>query len=245
MMKDAMRLWLAVAGTIVGGAAVLSVPESESATAPVAADTAAIESEVAVSEPVSREEPATEAVLLAERFEALEREMSEMRALLAAARLRIQESTPPVRAGRLGELERKALAYEASRGQVKYKDAVIASLQADVKEAREREAAQRRKLREKSGLVAALTARVSALQNENAQTRKALDLLRLGQYEYYEVKEGDTVESIAAQTTVYGDAARHVAIRQANRGHVEDMDRLVPGEVLIIPRFSTSTRHEF
>jgi len=154
-------------------------------------------------------------------------------ARFAAIRLKIHESTPPARCGgRLAELERKALAYEAVQGQIEYKDAMIETMRSALDETRTTLEAQRKEILALSDKIAAQTADLSASAEEKA-------------YEYYEIKEGDTVESIAAQPSVYGDAARHVLIRQANRGHVKDLDRLVPGEVVIIPRFPASGRYEF
>jgi nucleoid-associated protein YgaU len=183
---------------------------------------------------------------LARKYETLERELNDMRALVAAARLKIHEAQPTARSGgRLAELERKALAYEAVQGQIEYKDAMIETMRSALEENRAITDAQRRHIAALAATIAAQTNDLAALADENVRLKKSLDLLRLGQYEYYEIKEGDTVESIAAQPGIYGDAARQTLIRQANRGHVKDLDRLVPGEVVIIPRFPSSGRYEF
>ena len=72
-----------------------------------------------------------------------------------------------------------------------------------------------------------------------------MDHIRLGKYEYYEIQPGDTCESIAQKPTIYGDSTKSTLIRQANRGGVEDLDNLQPGEMLVIPRFDTSGTYEF
>jgi nucleoid-associated protein YgaU len=224
-------------------------PSAGRAAAPATNETETTTPSAAAKPPAATALAATPAEDLAgwtRKYETLERELRDTQARFAAIRLKIHESTPPARCGgRLAELERKALAYEAVQGQIEYKDAMIETMRSALDETRTTLEAQRKEILALSDKIAAQTADLSASAEEKARLKKSLDLLRLGQYEYYEIKEGDTVESIAAQPSVYGDAARHVLIRQANRGHVKDLDRLVPGEVVIIPRFPASGRYEF
>lgn len=75
--------------------------------------------------------------------------------------------------------------------------------------------------------------------------RETIKRLLLGEFEYYEVKEGDTFQSIAANPMVYGDASRAVWLRQVNNGQIKHLDSLQPGEVLIVPRFPRNGTYEF
>lgn len=75
--------------------------------------------------------------------------------------------------------------------------------------------------------------------------RETIDRLLLGEFEYYEVKEGDSLQSIAANPMVYGDPSRAVWLRQVNTGWVKHLDNLPVGEVLIIPRFPRNGLYEF
>ena len=83
------------------------------------------------------------------------------------------------------------------------------------------------------------------LEASRKALQKALEQFWLGHYEYYEVRDGDTLPSIAGQAAFYGDPDKAIWIEQANFSHVKDLERLRPGEVLIIPRFPPSGRYEF
>ena len=76
-------------------------------------------------------------------------------------------------------------------------------------------------------------------EKELAKRDQLLAVFRRGAFEYYEVRAGDTLESIAANPMVYGDADRATWIRQANT--VSEKDPLEPGTVLVIPRFPEGT----
>ncbi|MDZ8117255.1 LysM peptidoglycan-binding domain-containing protein [Pontiella agarivorans] len=75
--------------------------------------------------------------------------------------------------------------------------------------------------------------------------RETIERLLLGEFEYYEVKEGDSLQSIAANPMVYGDPLRATWLRQANHRQVENPDNLSPGEVLVVPRFPRNGSYEF
>jgi FtsZ-binding cell division protein ZapB len=75
--------------------------------------------------------------------------------------------------------------------------------------------------------------------------RETIERLLLGEFEYYEVKEGDSIQSIAANPMVYGDPSRATWLRQANRRQVKNPDNLSPGEVLVVPRFPRNGSYEF
>lgn len=69
-----------------------------------------------------------------------------------------------------------------------------------------------------------------------------LSVFRNSSFEYYEVRSGDTLHSIAANPMVYGDAGRVVWLKQANA--LDESDRLIPGSIIIIPRFPDGVIHD-
>lgn len=78
-----------------------------------------------------------------------------------------------------------------------------------------------------------------------AALRETIERLLLGEFEYYEVKDGDSLQSIAANPLIYGDPARAAWLRQANSGRVKHLDHLRRGEMLVIPRFPRTGSYEF
>lgn len=83
------------------------------------------------------------------------------------------------------------------------------------------------------------------LERKNKGLKETVGRLLLGEFEYYEVKTGETLQSIAANPLVYGDAARAGWLRQANEGRVRDLNRLNDGDMLVIPRFPRTGAYEF
>ena len=88
-----------------------------------------------------------------------------------------------------------------------------------------------------------------ALQQSLAEVAKEVEkrdqllaVFRRGSFEYYEVREGDTLDSIASNPMVYGDPARAIWLRQANS--LANPDALEPGTVLIVPRFPEGTSYD-
>ena len=75
--------------------------------------------------------------------------------------------------------------------------------------------------------------------------RETIKRLLLGEFEYYEVKEGDSLQSIASNPLIYGDVSRAAWLRQVNEGLVSHLDKLQPGEVLVVPRFPRNGSYEF
>jgi hypothetical protein len=78
-----------------------------------------------------------------------------------------------------------------------------------------------------------------------ANMRETIERLLLGEFEYYEVKDGDSIQSIAANPMVYGDPSRTTWLRQVNDGRVKHLDHLRPGEMLVVPRFPRNGSYEF
>ena len=83
------------------------------------------------------------------------------------------------------------------------------------------------------------------LRRQNEGLQQTVGDLLMGRFEYYEVKEGDTLQSIAANPMIYGDASRSVWLRQANADRVRSLDRLHKGDVLVVPRFPRTGNYEF
>lgn len=90
--------------------------------------------------------------------------------------------------------------------------------------------------------VETLQANLVEWEKEVGKRDQLLAVFRRGAFEYYEVRTGDTLESIAANPMVYGDVARTTWLRQAN--NLADDKKLEPGTVLIIPRFPEGTSNE-
>jgi hypothetical protein len=147
--------------------------------------------------------------------------------------------------GKLQELERKKFESNNLRIEIARRDEQINKLLETLAETMgfiERQNELLKTVKEKKLLLAD---QILELEGKLDTHKKTLDLLRLGDFEYYEVKEGDTCRSIAANPLIYNEASKEQYIRQANRGHIEDLDSLVPGQMLIIPRFPASGRYEF
>lgn len=87
-----------------------------------------------------------------------------------------------------------------------------------------------------------LRTRAQHYDGEIERRDRLLAVFRSGSFEYYEVRQGDTLESIAANPMVYGDAARSVWLEQAN--DIRAGTPLVPGMVLTIPRFPEGIQYD-
>jgi nucleoid-associated protein YgaU len=175
----------------------------------------------------------------------MEGRIRELTDSLAAAQQRIEVlGVGPVHRGRLEELERKALAFDSASVYIASKDQAVEKLKQELNQTRREVAGLRLEIDRLTVSNQTLATVVAITEKERAAVQESLDLVRMGKYEYYEVREGDTCETIAAQPSIYNDKTRHVLIRQANRGNVPDMDKLLRGQVLIIPRLPAGTKHE-
>jgi len=90
--------------------------------------------------------------------------------------------------------------------------------------------------------VAGLQESLAEWEREIEKRDQLLAVFRRGSFEYYEVRKGDTLESIAANPMVYNDAGRVIWLRQANS--LEEGEDPDPGTVLIIPRFPDGTSYD-
>lgn len=192
----------------------------------------------------NQREPDTEVVLSETDLE-LKARISNLERQLAGAKSVIIESGAGKEAGYMETLERKALAYESASSAIAERDRAILDLKQEVDELAEENKALKVQVEELVSATNQLSAQVAVLQKESEPIKEALTLIRKGKFEYYQIKEGDTCESIAAKPSIYNDARKQILIRQANRGGVADLDQLVPGEVLVIPRFSIGESYEF
>ncbi len=83
---------------------------------------------------------------------------------------------------------------------------------------------------------------LAELAKEVEKREQLLAVFRRGSFEYYEVRAGDTLDSIASNPMVYGDPERAIWLRQANS--LANPDALEPGTVLIVPRFPEGTSYD-
>ncbi len=191
------------------------------------------------------EDKAEDRDTMARRVEELQNQINTLEGQLSAQRAQTRQMAAYEKAGRLEDLERKALGYETLQVTLEKREQLVSNLTAEVA-AREETIAE---LRTEIGALQRQTTELDRLRAEMQAAKQALqDALEqawLGNFEYYTVSRGDTLESIAAKKMVYEDASRAVWIRQANQMRVEDFENLIPGEVLLIPRFPPSGRYDF
>jgi hypothetical protein len=147
--------------------------------------------------------------------------------------------------GQLAKLQKKAmlsdeLAREAEKIRAQHEGLLeqVASLQRDLEIAKK----EREEALEK---IEPLKQEVQKWKERSAGLRETIGRLLLGEFEYYEVKAGETLQSIAANPLIYGDPSRALWLRQVNEGRVRRLDDLQPGEMLLIPRFPRTGSYEF
>lgn len=180
-----------------------------------------------------------------QEIERLEQKVTELNGELGAASIKVVELGTYRGEKKLEDLERKALEYDALSIKTEIKDFRIGSLTAALEKANLKIAEQKELIDSLSKQTNELAQAFVKLESEQVPLKEALRLIRLGKYEYYEVQEGDTCDSIAAKDVIYGDQSKSTLIRQANRGNVDDLDNLVAGQMLVIPRFDLDGAYEF
>jgi DNA repair exonuclease SbcCD ATPase subunit len=189
------------------------------------------------------EEKAGDRDWLAKRCKELESQLSE--ALSSWSNASQQADFLRPRGMRLEELERKAMAYDGFVATLDKRERMIAQMTNQLAQAQAESAARGDEIATLKTQILSLTNNVVRLEALGKSLRSTIEQLLIGSFEYYEVKDGDTIESIAALPTIYGDASRSEWIRQANWKRVEDVDRLRPRQMLIVPRFPPNGRYEF
>jgi len=191
------------------------------------------------------EKKAAERDVLADTCKSLESEVQRLRGALAELEGRQSLMGSSRTPSRLETLEARAEKFADLSTQLEYKEVRITQLQGQLDAQQETKRTMEDEISVLRSQIDALTTLTTEQAKQLAAMRSNVDEILLGKYEYYEVKEGDTLASIAAQPLVYGDEARKAWIRQTNARRVEDMDNLRVGEVLIIPRFPPSGRYAF
>jgi DNA repair exonuclease SbcCD ATPase subunit len=138
---------------------------------------------------------------------------------------------------RLQEIERRAQSYDALLDQIEKKNNELSKLE-------ERLAEDDRQIKSLEDQVASFQSNTnviaSVIQTEAEKEKKlraTIEQLLLGNFEYYEVKRGDTLEGIAKKPMIYGEDSKAEWLRQANEGRVKDINNLREGEMIVIPRF--------
>jgi hypothetical protein len=151
------------------------------------------------------------------------------------------EDTSPFGGG-LGAVEYRALLaqsltqqIEEMKGEADGLRRELAEKDAQLKEVYETLAQSRREADK-------LRQHIADTEKQMEEQQLLLTVFRRGSFEYYEVREGDTLRSIAANPMVYGDGERETWLRQANT--LPDNEALVPGMVLVIPRFPEGISYE-
>ncbi len=183
--------------------------------------------------------------LLLKKYKEIEKHADEVERQITVSEgeRRILEALSGIK--KLKEMERRALLYGNMKSLVQERDAVIQGLKQDLNRFKELAEAREERIAELVSATNRLHSTVRELEEKKAELEKALNVIKLGDYEHYEVREGDTCRSIAAKPMIYGDEKKHLIIRQANAGHVEDLDNLEAGQMLIIPRFNIERAYEF
>ncbi len=146
---------------------------------------------------------------------------------------------------RLKDLEWQASGYVALQAAMEKKNDEIVALTQGLLTASNTIQELRAEIILLKGQLAASSNRVVELSEIEIRQRATIDQLLLGSFEYYEVKAGDTLESIAKSPMIYNDAARRDWLRRANHNRVADLDNLSEGDLLLIPRFPVNSQFAF
>ncbi|MBN1670916.1 MAG: LysM peptidoglycan-binding domain-containing protein [Kiritimatiellae bacterium] len=145
----------------------------------------------------------------------------------------------------LKQLQTAVQAHEADQEKILRRDKKIAQLEKELGEQQTLTATLKQDLAKTAEQIRLLEEDKQNLADKIEGLRNTLHEYRLGRFEFYEVQAGDTLNTIAADPLVYGDATKAELIRQANRRRVKDIDSLRPGEILIIPRFPPSGKYDW
>jgi predicted RNase H-like nuclease (RuvC/YqgF family) len=182
---------------------------------------------------------------MADKVQTLETMVSELRGQLRNANARVNDYALRTRPSRLEKLENKASKYESLHSELAAKDKKIDELTKALEEKEKKNSGLEKDIKVLRSQVEDLIQANTKLEMAQKSLQDSIEQLLLGNFEYYQVKKGDTLKTIAESPLVYGDSKKAEWIRQANYRRVEDLDELRPGEMLIIPRFPPSGRYEF
>lgn len=200
--------------------------------------------------------PVSNAVLRVgtEKIKQLEQKASEYDGLVIKVRqlsselAEVRTNTVPGRmssGGRLQDMERKVQGYDALVNLLVKKNKTIAELEKRLEASAQQENVVKEDLAGLSGRVNAMSNTIQVLQVSERSLRATIEQLLLGNFEYYEVKSGDTLETIARKPMIYEDVSKVEWLKQANLGRVKDLNNLMEGEMLVIPRFQQNTPFSF
>ena len=191
------------------------------------------------------EQKASEHDFAVRRSEALQQDVAKLRMALISAQTQLEDIRSRMSPGRILDLEKKALAYGYLKEQVAAQAKRIGEIE---RQLAEEKCVTTLMAEENDKLKQALAGQGKSedgLKQEVEALKEVVSQLQLGNYEFYEVKEGDTLTSIATDPLIYGDASQAERIRQWNVKRVKDINNLKPHEVLFIPRFQTTARFDW
>lgn len=174
------------------------------------------------------------------RSESLQQDLNRLKLALTTTQGQLTDMRAKYNPGRLLELEKKAMAYGYLKDQVNLQDRKIQELERQLAEEKCLTTLQAEEILKLKAGTANSTQKEDELTKQIKDLNEVIYQLKRGNYEYYEVKEGDTVESIAALPMIYGDESKAEQLRQWNKDQVNDVANLKAGEVLLIPRFKHS-----
>jgi len=177
--------------------------------------------------------------------EVLQQDINQLRLALASAQSQLNEVKNRYTPGRLLDLERKALSYAYLKDKTEDQERRITEVERQLAEEKCLTTLLSQENEKMKQEITRAKVKESEYKDHVARLRETIDQLRQGNYEFYEIKEGDTLATIAALPMIYDDASKSELLRQANARRVEDLDRLKAGEVLIVPRFRSSGKYEW
>ena len=145
--------------------------------------------------------------------------------------------------GSIRDLERRARLAQALAEQVQTMQAQINELQEAMQSAQTTIEEQSQKIQQQENRIEEQNRKIDEQKREINNRDVMLRLFRSGDFEYYQVAEGDTLVSIASNPMVYGDERRAVWLAYANA--LDEAAPLHAGTVIIIPRFAEGVHYDF
>ncbi len=174
-----------------------------------------------------------------------DQKVDELTQSLAAAKMRLLESSVIGKSGRLMDLERKAIEYDTMSLRITEKNEKIAELRAMASKANDIILQREAEVAELKRAIQDLNDKLKKAEAKDSEEGIDMDaIFKVGKFEYYEVKSGDTFETIAGQSIVYNDVNKAPLLKQANRKILLNGGKLEPGSVMIIPRLPTADNNE-
>lgn len=145
--------------------------------------------------------------------------------------------------GSLRDLERRARLAQALAEQIQDLQRQVAELQKTMQDALVTIETQNQRIEQQEQRIAQQEEDLAENKRQISNRDIMLRLFRSGEFEYYQVAEGDSLASIAANPMVYGDRTRSIWLAYANA--LGKDATLFPGTVLIIPRFAEGVQYDF